>query len=567
MAHMHIHENGVGTVPMGKYLFTRLKQLGIGHILGVPGDFNLTLLDHIYTIDGLSWVGTCNELNAAYAADGYARIKGLPGVLVTTFGVGELSAMCGIGGSFAEHSGIIHIVGTTSLPSQSHQSQIHHTLGSTPNDHTVFQRMAAPLAKTSTFLTDSSTMASEIDRVIVECVKSRLPVYIWVPMDVTETPLDAERLKTPLDVAVGNDPVVEGVVLGKILKAVEEARRPCIVVDGGAGRHGAREVTRKLAEITRFPLYTTLMGKGIIDETKPYFNGLYNGAQSFPGIKAAVENHADLILNVGYFPTDTNTGGFTREVDERKAILFRPDYCQIIGEKFDGVHFLPLLEKLVGVLETAGGSRYFGLKEKTTKFETPILSKATTGRITQKYIWQRLGRFLKPDDIVVVEVGTAQFGMPDAVFPENIRLVTQAFWCSIGYTIGATLGAMIAAREQGHKGRVILIVGDGSLQMTVQEIGTYIRNGFTPTIFLINNGGYTIERAIHGPKQHYNDISTMWEHQKMLEFFGARAETGIESRSVEARSVEELEGVLMDKKWRRGECIQVCLCCSSISEV
>ncbi|KAL7275678.1 hypothetical protein RUND412_001365 [Rhizina undulata] len=552
-----MEQNGVDTVPMGKYLFTRLKQLGIDHILGVPGDFNLTLLDHIYTIDGLSWVGTCNELNAAYAADGYSRIKGLPAALITTYGVGELSAICGVGGSFAEEAGMIHIVGTTARHVQAKQLKIHHTLGNVPNDHMVYQKMAAPLAKASTFLIDESTMASEIDRVIVECVKSRLPVYIWVPIDVTETPLDAERLKVPLDIAIRNDPEVEDVVLKKILKAIEDSKTPCILADVSATRHGAREVTRQLAEITKFPSYTTLLGKGIIDETKPYFNGLYNGMQSFPGIKPAVEQHADLVLNVGYFPTDSNTGGFTREVDEKKAILLRPDYCQILGERFDGVHFLPLLEKLIAELATSG-SKYIDRKAETPKIETPILSKATTGKITQNHIWQRLGRFLKPDDIVIVEVGTAQFGMPDAVFPENIRFITQVFWSCIGYTVGATLGAMVAAREQGHKGRVVLVVGDGSLQMTVQEIGTYIRNGFTPTIFLINNDGYTIERAIHGPKQHYNEISMMWDHQKMLSFFGARPETGIKSRSVQAKSIEELEAILTDEEFQRNECIQLC---------
>ena len=94
--------------------------------------------------------------------------------------------------------------------------------------------------------------------------------------------------------------------------------------------------------------------------------------------------------------------------------------------------------------------------------------------------------------------------------------------------------------------------------MTVQEVGSYIRFGFTPVIFVINNGGYAIERAIHGPKQGYNDVSMLWDHQKMLEFFGARKENGIPSRSYGCRSVEELEAVLRDEEFARAECIQVC---------
>lgn len=110
-----------------------------------------------------------------------------------------------------------------------------------------------------------------------------------------------------------------------------------------------------------------------------------------------------------------------------------------------------------------------------------------------------------------------------------------------------------------NPGRVILIVGDGSLQMTAQEIGSYIRFGFTPIIFVINNNGYSIERAINGEKQTYNDISMLWDHQKMLEFFGARKDTGIDSRSVACKTVEELEAVFKDESFAAAKSIQVCV--------
>ena len=100
--------------------------------------------------------------------------------------------------------------------------------------------------------------------------------------------------------------------------------------------------------------------------------------------------------------------------------------------------------------------------------------------------------------------------------------------------------------------------------MTVQEIGTYIRNGLTPTIFLINNDGYTIEREIHGPEQQYNDISPMWEYQKMLEFFGGRSEPKVKMTSVQAKTVEELEKILTDPEFAKGDHIQVSFCIFAI---
>jgi pyruvate decarboxylase len=146
--------------------------------------------------------------------------------------------------------------------------------------------------------------------------------------------------------------------------------------------------------------------------------------------------------------------------------------------------------------------------------------------------------------------------MPDALLAPNATIHTQIFWSSIGYTVGGALGACVAARELSLPGRVILIVGDGSLQMTVQEIGSYIRFGFSPIIFVINNDGYAIERAIHGPEQGYNDINTNWEYQKMLEFFGSRAK-GFKSRSYKCETIEELEKVLNDDEFQKAECVQV----------
>ena len=98
------------SISIAEYLFHRLKQLHIETIFGLPGAFNATLLDKLNEIPGLRWAGNTNELNAAYAADGYSRLKGL-GCIITTFGVGELSAINGVAGSFAEHVGLLHVVG------------------------------------------------------------------------------------------------------------------------------------------------------------------------------------------------------------------------------------------------------------------------------------------------------------------------------------------------------------------------------------------------------------------------------------------------------------------------
>jgi pyruvate decarboxylase len=257
------------------------------------------LLDELFKIPELVWLGTCNELNGAYAADGYARIKGVPSALITTYAVGELSAMNGVAGAYAEQAGMIHIVGMPARPSklvqigqgyildpytdnlwcvaQKAKLMIHHTM-EPEMDQDIYIGMSAPIRKTYTKLSDPATMAQEIDRVIEAAVWSRLPVYIYVPLDIVGIPLDATRLETPLNTTVKNTNLQqEDELVNSILELIKKSSNPAILADVLAIRHGGRDLTRRLASATHFPSYSTPLSKGVIDETAPYYNGVYNG--------------------------------------------------------------------------------------------------------------------------------------------------------------------------------------------------------------------------------------------------------------------------------------------------
>jgi indolepyruvate decarboxylase len=152
-------------ITVGDYLISRLKEVGIKHIFGVPGDYNLGFLDQITNEHDIRWIGNCNELNASYAADGYARINGF-GAILTTFGVGELSAINGVAGSYAEYIPIIKIVGMPSLSTQEEKTMVHHTLGD--GNFNVFSNMYMEVTTAQALLTEENA-AIEIDRVITEC--------------------------------------------------------------------------------------------------------------------------------------------------------------------------------------------------------------------------------------------------------------------------------------------------------------------------------------------------------------------------------------------------------------
>ncbi|HXW78219.1 MAG TPA: thiamine pyrophosphate-dependent enzyme, partial [Acidimicrobiales bacterium] len=126
-----------------------------------------------------------------------------------------------------------------------------------------------------------------------------------------------------------------------------------------------------------------------------------------------------------------------------------------------------------------------------------------TTDLTQGSLWGQVTGYLRPGDVVMADQGTSFYGMATARLPSGVTFLGQPLWASIGYSLPGLLGACLAA--PGRRG--ILLVGDGAAQMTVQELSSFLRAGLAPTVIVVDNRGYTVERAIHGPEQAYNDIS------------------------------------------------------------
>lgn len=556
-------------ITLGRYLFERLRQLQVNTIFGLPGDFNLSLLDKIYEVDGMRWAGNANELNAAYAADGYSRIKGLS-CLVTTFGVGELSALNGVGGAFAEHVGLLHVVGVPSISSQARQLLLHHTLGN--GDFTVFHRMSNNISQTTAFLSDISSAPGEIDRCIREAWVYQRPVYVGLPANLVDLKVPASLLDSPIDLSLRpNDPEAQEEVLENLLELVKKSKNPIILVDACCSRHNCKEEAKKLVEVTQFPVYTTPMGKGTIDEggiggadsegslsdtiskridndkVASRFGGVYVGTLSQPEVKEAVEN-ADLILSIGALLSDFNTGSFSYSYKTKNIVEFHSDYTKIRQATFPGVQ---MKEVLQGFLKKVGAvvADYKPVPVPRLKLvNTPL---PENHKLTQEWLWTRLSSWFKEGDIIITETGTSAFGIIQSRFPNNTIGISQVLWGSIGYTVGATLGAVMAAEEIDPSKRVILFVGDGSLQLTVQEISTMVKWNTKPYLFVLNNDGYTIERLIHGQNATYNDIQP-WNNLGILPLFSAK-----DYDALRISSVGEAEKLLTDASFAKNSRIRM----------
>ncbi|HBK3302968.1 TPA: indolepyruvate decarboxylase [Citrobacter koseri] len=472
------------------YLLDRLAGCGIGHLFGVPGDYNLQFLDHVIAHRDVCWVGCANELNAAYAADGYARLAGA-GALLTTFGVGELSALNGLAGSYAEYVPVLHIVGAPCSGAQRRGELMHHTLGDGDFQH--FYRISQAVTAASAVLNEQNA-CYEIDRVLREMLTMRRSGYLMLPADVAKRPaVPPVNVLTP-DRAEGENDTVAAFRY-RARQRLMNSPRVALLADFLALRFGLQPVLQRWMAETPIAHATLLMGKGLFDEQHPNFVGTYSAGASSESVRQAIEE-ADTVICVGTRFVDTLTAGFTQQLPQECTIEIQPHASRVGNSWFSGLS----MEQAVTTLRELCLELSFS--------PPPTLAHAPGGHIekgalTQENFWHTVQAYLLPGDIILADQGTAAFGAADLSLPAGADVLVQPLWGSIGYALPAAFGAQTACPER----RVILITGDGAAQLTIQELGSMMRDGQSPVILLLNNDGYTVERAIHGANQRYNDIA------------------------------------------------------------
>ncbi len=494
-------------ITVADYLIYRLKEIGVDHLFGVPGDFVLGFFNQVLLSD-LAYVGTCNELNAAYAADGYARIRGV-GAFSSTYGVGELSAINGVAGAFAERVPLVVITGSPSTSSFRNRPLLHHTLG----DYQIPLRIYEKITAASTELVSAEMAPAAIDQVLSVCLSHQQPVYISLPSDVVMM-----KCRPPTDFLfppdLGSDPDVLGEAINEAMDMLNRAQKPVVIGDVELIRFKLQKPFADFLDKTGLPYATMMLGKTVLSEQHPQFIGLYEGERSRDYVRNRVES-ADCILQLGALLTDFNTGGFTAKLDDVKTISANIRSVRIKHHVYENVSLQDFI---------------LGLTARLTKLDSATLDiqSAVNGcehrsaeqyqadeykPLTIKRFFDRMSHFIADDAIVVAETGVSLFSAAEILMPKGVTFIGQTFYGSIGYSIGATLGAAMAAKAR----QVVLFVGDGSFQVTGQDLSTMIRNQLKPVIFLINNDGYTIERVISDHS--YNDLQP-WLYHKLVEVFG-----------------------------------------------
>ena len=495
------------------YIVHRLAREGINHCFGVAGDYAFPLCDAVDRSSEVEWIGCANELNAAYAADGYARVRGAA-LLVTTYAVGELSALNGVMGAKAERSLVFHLVGMPSYQNQRLHRIAHHTLGDGVFGN--FVNISAQAACCHAVITPENCMI-EMERLIAEARRENQPAYIVVPSDFALTPVAWSDVQ-PVRPASNAEQLKRAVAA--IEERMEDARSIVALPAYTLARLGLEKEARKLIEAVGCPFATTVMEKGLIGETHPQFAGMYAGEASAEQTRQIVEG-AELILDLGGVNlNDISTAAYSARLDPDRFVSLGLSDARVGGRVFGSLRLADMLAALAKLKPKAPPWRRAAIA-------ATGIDGASSDPITMAALYPRYAAFLRAGDTVVVETGSSTLGMTPMPLPQDVRVESQILWGSIGWATAAAFGVALA--DPGR--RVVLITGEGSHQLTANEIGGMGRYGAKVTMLVLNNDGYMVERALEeSPDWSYNDLAR-WSYAELpramgcADWFTAHVET------------------------------------------
>ncbi|KAG0626685.1 hypothetical protein M758_2G143800 [Ceratodon purpureus] len=507
---------------LGRYIARRLVEIGVRDVFTVPGDFNLILLDHLIAEPQLELIGCCNELNAGYAADGYARAHGV-GACAVTFTVGGLSVINAIAGAYSENLPVICIVGGPNSNDFGTNRILHHTIGEPDfgQEHRCFQQITC-----AQYVIQNLDDAHElVDRAICTAISKSKPVYLSVSCNLPSLPHPSFKA-SPIPYGITQRCHHQGSLYGigelktnameleaaldAVDKILSASVKPVLVAGPKIRVAKAKEAFEDFATASGYAVTVMPSGKGMLRETHPGFIGTYWGSVSTAFVAEIVES-SDVYIFVGSIFNDYSSVGYSLLCKKEKSISVQPDRVQIgNGPAFGMVlmkDFLEALSKRV--------------KRNTTSLDNysrmyvpsglPLKQKPNEPLKTVNLFYHIQG-MLSHESAVIAETGDSWFNCQKLKLPDGCGYEFQMQYGSIGWSVGATLGYAQGAKDK----RVIACIGDGSFQMTAQDVSTMIRCGQKSIIFLINNGGYTIEVEIHdGP---YNIIKN-WNYTGVVEAF------------------------------------------------
>lgn len=504
---------------VGSFLFDYLYDQGAHHAFGIPGDFALPTFRWLEN-SKIDLLTLTHEPSVGFAADGYARIKGL-GVACVTYCVGGLNMLNSIACAYAEKSPVLVISGGPSPADRKRDPLLHHKVRTFDTQQRIYDEVTCA----SAVLLDPETAAEEIIRVVTTMKQQCRPGYLEIPFDVVDMPIKTPSIRTP-EPAESDAENLEA-ALAEAAERISAAERPVIVADVELHRHGYTDLAVGIAEKFNIPIAATLLSKSVISETNPLYIGVYSGGLSEPQTRDYVEN-SDCAILLGAFLSDVFMGMNTAKLERKNTLLSNTEKTRIGLHSYEQVEFIDFLR---GLKECDIKHKEFD-NPYTLKTHAPLKDKEREEKLSSESFFRILGLTMDEDATLVCDTGDALMGALGLRTSKRNNFLSDAYYLSMGFAMPAAIGAMAASPDS----RVYCLIGDGAFQMTGMELSTCAKYGQAPIVCVLNNDGYGTQRhIIDGP---FNDIRR-WEYAKVRDVLDY-------GKSVKVHTKGELEKALKE---------------------
>lgn len=487
---------------LAEHLFDLLHSLGVRHAFGIPGDFALDLY-HFLAQSPIEPVVVTQEPFAGFAADGYARVRGL-GVVVVTYGVGVLNVVNSAAQAYAEKSPVLVIGGAPGLKERQVHKFLHHTSKSFESQHRIFKEVTAATAA----LDNPLTADIEMKRVLRTILTYKRPGYLEVPRDMVRAKIAISHEPILLPKKSDEESLKE--CIGETVEMIENSKKACLLVGVETQRLGIEEEVMELAEKLCAPVAATMLGKSAFPEDHPLYMGVYTGAVGDPHVKEVVES-SDCLIMLGTFLSDLNLGMFTAHLNPSTAILATSEDISIRHHHYHDVCLEDFIKGLAMRVERVTCT----LPPKVPLPAPPASDKC----LSVKEMMDIIDSFIDDRTIVVTDVGDCMFGAMALRTHSGTSFLAPAYYTSMGFGIPGAIGAQLADSSR----RVLVITGDGGFQMTAAEMITAKRLGLNLIVVIMNNGTFATLRQ-YEQEAPYLDV-TAWDYAAFGRLLGGEGYT------------------------------------------
>ncbi len=501
---------------VGQYLVDRLTQLNLEHLFSIAGDYTIQWVNNFVEPSTIHVMEEVNELNAGFAADGYARLKGISAVCFT-YSAGALSAVNAIAGAYVEKVPIVLINGAPNIKQRLTFEQTgfsaHHLVKGETDLH-IYENITVAAVKI-----DNPDLAPIlIDYALTQCITESRPIYIELLDDMIYENCEPPKNKLKRARTISD---AEGLNLSikTIQEKLESAKNPLIWIGIEVDRFDLHSKAEELIRQLNIPYVTELLSKAILSENDPQFAGVFDG-QASSTITQDLVTKSDFILALGVWLTDINSLGEGIDYDKTAFVSF-----DTVKFGVDFIHQVSLRSLIDGLLDT----------KVTCRFQHPPSKPSDTPAsvdLNEKITYQGFYDFIKEQEyinnqtIVGSDASLNYFGSLLLKVGAPRGFVSQSYYSAIGYIGPAATGMSLAKRDDQ---RVMIFTGDGGFQMCIQCLSTQTRFGLNPIIFVIDNGVYGVEQWLYDAEVFSTDkpfykscILHRWKYSKLSDVFGCQ---------------------------------------------